>query len=99
MNFRLTLAEALSLRERAAAAGKSVSDFARDAALGARPGPAVAARPFALEPASYHQIRRLGINLNQIAHRLNAQDMPAPPELGPLLMEIRAALRNALPTP
>lgn len=49
-----------------------------------------------MEPGSFHQIRRLGVNLNQIARRLNAQDMPAPPELAPLLAEIHAALRKAL---
>jgi hypothetical protein len=49
-----------------------------------------------MEPASFHQIRLLGVNLNQIARRLNAQDIPPPPELAPLLAEIHAALRKAL---
>ncbi len=35
------------------------------------------------------QIRRMGINLNQIAHMQNMLRVPAPPELGPLLLEIR----------
>ena len=96
VNFRLTLEETLRLRERAARAGRSVSDYARAAALGARLDPAARVRPpFALEPASFHQIRLLGVNLNQIARRLNAQDMPAPPELAPLLAEIHAVLRKA----
>jgi plasmid stability protein len=96
VNFRLTLEEALALRERAARAGKSMSDFARDAALAARVAPAGPVRPFAMEAASFHQIRKLGVNLNQIAHRLNAQDMQAPQELAPLLAEIHAALAKAL---
>jgi hypothetical protein len=49
-----------------------------------------------MDPASFHQIRRLGVNLNQIAKRLNAQDIPAPPELAPLLAEIDAVLKKAL---
>ena len=97
MNFRLTLEEALRLRERAARAGQSLSDYARDAALRAAPRRSNSRRPFAMEPASFHQIRLLGVNLNQIARRLNAQDLPAPPELAPLLREIQAALRKALP--
>jgi mobilization protein NikA len=97
--FRLTLEETLALRERTARAGKSLSDYARHAALAYRPhsgGRCEAIHPFAMEPATFHEIRRLGVNLNQIARRLNAQDMPAPPELGPLLAEIHAALRKAL---
>ena len=94
VSFRLTLKEAVLLRERAAHAGQSVSDYARTAALGA----AARSRPngHALEPASFHQTRRLGVNLNQIARRLSAQDLPAPPELPPLLADIQAALRKAL---
>jgi plasmid stability protein len=100
VNFRLTLEEAVRLRARAARAGRSVSDYARAAALaGATSGRRERRRPLAMEPASYHQIRLLGVNLNQIARRLNAQDMPAPPELAPLLAEIQAALRKALADP
>jgi len=98
VSFRLTLAELLTLRERAARAGQSVSDYARAAALGAAPRSRPNGRPpLAFEPASFHQIHRLGVNLNQIARRLNAQDLPAPPELPPLLADIQAALRKALP--
>jgi Bacterial mobilisation protein (MobC) len=98
LGFRLTLEEALVLRERAARAGQSLSDYARNAALKHRPHdhPLHAPRPFAMDAGSFHQIRRLGVNLNQIAKLLNAQDMPAPPELAPLLAEIRAVLKKAL---
>jgi hypothetical protein len=96
--FRLTLEEAVALRECAAKAGRSLSDYARDAALSRRlSGQGREGRgPFAMEPASFHEIRRVGVNLNQVARRLNAQDMPAPPELVPLLAEIRAVLKKAL---
>jgi hypothetical protein len=97
VNVRLTLDELVHLNERAFRAGQSVSDYLRAAALASN-GHRRAARPplFAMEPASFHQIRRLGVNLNQIARRLNAQDLPAPPELAPLLADIQAALRKAL---
>jgi hypothetical protein len=97
VNFRLTLEEAVSLRERAARAGLSLSQFSRAAALGAAHTSHRPRRPpLAMEPASFHQIRLLGVNLNQIAKRLNAQDLPAPPELGPLLAEIQTVLTKAL---
>jgi plasmid stability protein len=98
VNFRLTLEETLRLRQRAARSGRSVSDYARAAALGAalNPGRRRGQPPFALDPASFHQIRLLGVNLNQIARRLNAQDIPLPPELAPLLTDIQAALKKAL---
>jgi len=86
------------MRERAARSGLSLSDFARNAAL-ERPSNGRRhnyAAPFAIEAASFHQIRLLGVNLNQIARRLNAQDLPAPPELAPLLAEIQSVLRRAL---
>jgi hypothetical protein len=96
VNFRLTLREAVRLRERATRNGQSLSDYARDAALGSPVRRSGTAQPFALEPASFHQIRLLGVNLNQIARRLNAQNLPAPPELAPLLADIQAAIRKAL---
>ena len=97
VNFRLTLEESVRLRERAARAGQSLSQFSRAAALGAGSNTRRRRRPqFALEPASFHQIRLLGVNLNQIARRLNAQDIPPPPELAPLLADIQAALAKAL---
>lgn len=40
------------------------------------------------------QLRRLGVNLNQIARRMNEQRTPPPPELGMLLDEIRAYVRQ-----
>jgi hypothetical protein len=97
VGFRLTLAEVVTVRERAARAGQCLSDYARAAALAghARHRPADTQR-FAMEPASFHQIRLLGVNLNQIAKCLNTVDMPAPPELAPLLAQITAALRKAL---
>jgi hypothetical protein len=98
VGFRLTLEEALVLRERASRAGQSLSDYARDAALSRRPRSdgLDPRRPFAMDPATFHEIRRLGVNLNQIARRLNAQDIPPPPELAPLLAEIHVILKKAL---
>jgi hypothetical protein len=40
------------------------------------------------------QLRRVGVNLNQIAHRMNEQRIPPPPDLTMLLDEIRAYVRQ-----
>lgn len=72
-----------------------VADYARNALLSARPPP----RPnaFGFDPATFLQIRMLGVNLNQIAKRLNSTDAPPPAELQPLLAAITAALHRAMP--
>lgn len=52
-----------------------------------------------LDPAIYHELRHQGVNLNQIAHRLNKQDMPCPPEIHQILGAIRKLITpSAAPT-
>jgi hypothetical protein len=92
--FRLTQEEAAAIRQRAARMGQSVSTYARNATLAAKPRPPPL---YPIEPAAFNQIRALGVNLNQIAKRLNTQDMPAPPELAPLLAQIQATIARSLP--
>jgi hypothetical protein len=58
--------------------------------------PKAAPQPF-FDPDIWTQIRRIGVNLNQIAHRLNADRHPAPPTLEPLLKDIRLLLSLKLP--
>lgn len=53
--------------------------------------------PHRLDAESYHHIQRLGVNLNQIAKHCNTWGYPPPPELGPLLGEIRRVLAAAVP--
>ena len=38
------------------------------------------------------QLRKIGVNVNQIAHHCNRFQVPPPAELGPLLTEIRSLL-------
>ncbi len=95
LSVRLTLEEFITLREAADAAHQTPSDYARSAILRSRPPRRH--NILRLEPAHFFQIRMLGVNLNQIARRLNSSDQPAPPELQPLLAHIHAALERALP--
>ena len=41
------------------------------------------------------QMRRVGVNLNQIARRMNEQQIPPPPELTMVLDDIRTYVRQA----
>ncbi len=95
VSFRVSAEELFRLAAKASKAGQSPAEFARARALSGivreRQSPARVAH---LDIDTYHQVRRLGVNLNQIAHRLNALDFPPPPTLEPLLVEIRQLLNG-----
>lgn len=51
-----------------------------------------------LDPRLWFQIRKIGVNLNQIAHALNASPHPfVPHDLEPLLAELRQLLVQNFP--
>ena len=105
ITVRFTAAERLAIAERAAGDGMTVSDWLRahavkgaPAKIGARP-PAKRPPPTRIDAATYEELRKQGVNLNQIAHRLNKQDMPCPPEIHQILHEIRKLITpTAAPT-
>lgn len=69
VHLRLTESDAARMRERAAAAGMSLSAYIRRAALsGEEPAPVADARE--LRPL-YAELRRCGSNVNQIARAIN----------------------------
>jgi hypothetical protein len=51
-------------------------------------------QPSLANRALAEQLRRIGVNLNQIARRMNEQSIPPPPELPVLLEEIRTYVRQ-----
>ena len=75
--FRLTPAERLRVEHAAIAAGLSASEYARELTLKGR---VVMEQRLALDPAVFDQLRRIGVNLNQLARVAN-QSKHAPPEL------------------
>ena len=112
VQFRASVAEIVMYEKAAEKAHMRLGDYARAVMKSAArtqqkhqpPKPAkprrrtaaVTIEPLSLDAKTYHQIRLLGVNVNQIAHRLNTFDMPAPPELGPLLADIRRILADSL---
>jgi DNA-binding transcriptional MerR regulator len=99
--FRFTEAEITRLEGRARAAGRTLSAYVRMTLLDRpedRAGPAstAGARRFdRRERMLAEQMRKVGVNLNQIAHRMNEQRIPPPRELTMLLDEIRHYVRQA----
>ncbi len=110
-SFRFTVAEITRLEARARASGLTLSAYVRgkvfdpsdsDAAPGDDPlrtpragaGQRRSRTDFATRMLA-EQLRRVGTNLNQIAHRMNELRIPPPPELGLVLDKIRALVREA----
>lgn len=95
LNLKLTPREMALLRGRAVACGMKLVDFGRAQLLAERVAQArQAAARHHLDPLFVAQVARIGNNLNQIARRLNAQDVPPPPALEPLLHSIRKIIRT-----
>lgn len=103
--FRFTEGEITRLRARARASGRSLSAYVRMILLEAQEPGLGGHQPqrerrgqLSDQPAVQalaEQMRRVGVNLNQIAHRMNEQRSPPPRELIPVLSEIRAYVRRA----
>lgn len=101
LTLRYTAAELLAVKEAAAACGVSPYDWVRSRSIprtgrsairkaepnstGKRAVPGIDTRLFI-------ELRRQGVNLNQIAHRLNSNDLAHPADLSAVIVEIRAIL-------
>jgi hypothetical protein len=103
--FRFTHAEVTRLESRARASGCNLSSYVRLLLL-ERPGdasePETAAKSVTPIRASQsavaalvEQIRKVGVNLNQIAARMNERRSPPPRELTMLIDDIRGYVREA----
>lgn len=101
LTLRFTASELLTAREQAARAGMTLSDYCRSAMARGYRRRTPEAKAATTAPLIEHGLEialvRIGTNLNQITHRLNAQDLPAPPELAPLLRDIRALVAQVRP--
>lgn len=100
--FRFTEAEVARLHTRAKASGRTLSEYVRDRILDSETGEPET-KPSLSSPHSElalrnlaEQMRRVGVNLNQIAHRMNEQRIPPPRELAMVLDDIRRYVRKVL---
>ena len=103
--FRFTHAEVTGLESRARASGRTLSSYVRMLLLerpGDAPEPELMVKP--ATPVTVYQsglavlveqIRKVGVNLNQIAARMNERRSPPPRDLTMLIDEIRSYVRQA----
>jgi hypothetical protein len=93
VSVRVTAAELRQLRQRAGDAGLSLARYLVASGLQGAPPPLSAEERAQRQRAIFHA-RKIGVNLNQIAHRLNAEDEVAGDELAAALRETTEALRR-----
>jgi hypothetical protein len=100
LNLSLTRAEMETLRTRARDRGMRPGEYGRALIFQqSRTSPAIAPRA-RVDLQFVHAVNRLGVNLNQIARRLNAAPVPMVPRtLEPLLADIRSLIDRELRRP
>src|ERR1700722_326457 len=90
LNLSLTASELASIRKRADAVGMRPVHFSRILVLDAqRQAPGNREQFRNVERLVYGQLVRLGNNLNQMVRHLHRTGDPLPPDLEPLLTDIR----------
>jgi Bacterial mobilisation protein (MobC) len=105
LSVRLTAEELIALRERAAKAQLTLTDFVRLQALVKRRKSRQTAKTAnrhpleLLEPARFHELRRIGVNLNQIARHCNRYQVPPPAGVEQLVSDLLAILNRSGPAP
>lgn len=101
VSFRVTADEFFAIAEKAQRSGMSHGDYARSRTLRgiarAKPAKAVTQPVFGDDTRQvFHEVRRQGINLNQIARLCNATKMPPPPEIKELASTLLALWQKLL---
>lgn len=95
VRVRLTSGERATLQARAAAAGQTLSEYARRLLTGPAAAPSSAPTPKVPPHVDLVvQLRRLGQNHNQLLHRVNAELMIEPGELPASLAALDAQLKR-----
>ena len=101
ISFRLTAEEHYQILDKAQRSGMGASDYARSRSLRgiARAKKVATGTPQIFGEATrevYHEVRRQGVLLNQIAHHCNTHKIPPPPELTELAKTIMALWQKLL---
>lgn len=97
-HFRLTPQERFQLVESAAQTGLSLSDYIRTQALNGRVVVKNGSDKATFKLA--YQLKKIGTNINQMAHRMNAGSSgPAPQEMADICLLIETYIRGKLDGP
>lgn len=98
ITVRVTVKEFIRARHAADKRGQTLADFARERILKParrrRPPAVVEAEAPRLNPETRHHILKIGVNINQIARRLNATGQIAPRDLIDVLRALRAIINR-----
>jgi hypothetical protein len=100
ISFRVTAEEHFALLDKAERSGMSAGEYARSRVLRGIARTKAAAKP--AEPfgdrtrAILHELRKQGVNLNQIAHHCNRHQIPPPPALAELITQLQALWRQVI---
>jgi hypothetical protein len=98
LNLSLTATEYESIVQRAKALGMRPVHFGRAVLLNSNSTPAARPpTPSNIEKLNYSALARLGNNLNQMMRHLHQTGEPMPPDLEPLLTDIRGIIARGAP--
>jgi Bacterial mobilisation protein (MobC) len=101
ISFRVTAEEHFQLIDKAQRSGMGPGDFARSRALrgiarSKKNAPTTAPIFGDATRAVFHELRKQGVNLNQIAHHCNRNQVPPPSEMSELAKVIMALWERLL---
>ncbi|MEQ1616365.1 MAG: plasmid mobilization relaxosome protein MobC [Hyphomicrobiaceae bacterium] len=101
ISFRVTSEEHFQLIDKAERSGMGPGDYARSRALrgiarSTKSAPATATIFGDDTRAVFHELRKQGVNLNQIAHHCNRHEVPPPHEVSELAKVIMALWERLL---
>jgi hypothetical protein len=101
ISFRVTAEEHFQLIDKAQRSGMGPGDFARSRALrgiarSKKNAPSTAPIFGDATRAVFHELRKQGVNLNQIAHHCNRNQVPPPSEVSELAKVIMALWERLL---
>ncbi|MBX2970091.1 MAG: plasmid mobilization relaxosome protein MobC [Cyclobacteriaceae bacterium] len=91
VNIRLTTEESNKLNENAASSGLTPANWIRHKIFTGKNPPA---RLSPLDTSIYMELKRIGVNLNQAAHKLNLGEFPK--DLYTIQLELQSLLSNIL---
>ena len=100
INFRVTAEQHVQIMDKAQRSGMTPGEYARSRSLRgivrAKKGPTTVPIFGDATRAVFHELRKQGVNVNQIAHHCNRHQIPPPPELADLAKVIMALWQRLL---
>lgn len=97
LKLNLTISEFEEIEKRARAVGVRPAHLARTAIFSLGTPPSAEPDGSRISRLILDQLRRLGNNLNQLVRHLHQTGDPLPPDLEPLLVDIRNLIAKARP--